>query len=151
MAAELAWCFGVSIVVVEVAADCACDFVVVDDEVAGLGVGFDVGAFACSWWADDEDDVGACGFPGVFACAVDAGVVAGGAGGSEVGGVVPGSALVDGDDVVDVESNAGAFGSGDLAGVVVSFEDGAADALPWSSVDGVGWFAHFSYPQARIR
>ena len=41
----------------EFASEGCCDLVVVDDEVAGFGVGFDVGCFAGSGWSDDEGDV----------------------------------------------------------------------------------------------
>jgi len=118
--------------------ECFCDVVVVDDEVGG--VGFDVGLFWDVGWSDDEGDSGGAGLPAVVLGSVDACVVAFGAGGSEVGGVVPGSALGDGDDVVDVGGCGGAFGSCDLAGVLVAFEDGFSDAGPGSFVGGVcGW------------
>ena len=86
------------------------DLVVVDDEVAGSGVGFDVGGFACAGWSDDEDDSGVGVFPGFLGFALDASEVAVLAGGSKVVGIPPGSALGGGDDVVDVGGVAGAFG-----------------------------------------
>ena len=65
-------------------------------------------------------------------------VVAGGAGGSEVVGVVPCAACVDWSDVVDLGGGGGAAGADDLAEVLVSFEDGAPDALPGAGVLGFG-------------
>ena len=59
---------------------------------------------------------------------VGSGGVAVAAGGSEVGGVEPGAALGDGGDVVDGGCGGGASGELDAAGVVVSGEDGVAEA-----------------------
>ena len=66
-------------------------------------------------------------------------VVTGGAGGSKVVGVVPGAACVHWSDVVDLVGVACAAGATDLAKVVVSLEDGSADALPGAGVLG---FSH---------
>lgn len=129
--------------------DCFSDFVIVNDEVTWFGVGLDVAGFACSWWADDKGDVGVGGAPGFFAGSVDSLVVAGVAGGSEVVLVPPWSALGDGDDVVDDGGCAGAFGTLDLAGVVVSLEDLFADAWPGAAVGGVCLVAHVSRVRGR--
>ena len=118
------------------------DLVVVDDQVAGFGVGFDVGGFAGAGWSDDEGDVGVGGLPAVVLFAVDALVVAVGAGCSEVVGVPPLAAFGDGDDVVDLGGYAGAFGCSDLALVVVSGEDGFAYCGPGASLGGVMFFGH---------
>ena len=94
----------------EVAAERFGDLVVIDDEVAGFGVGFDVGAFACAGWADDEDDVGVSVFPVVLGFALDTSEVAVLAGGSKVGWFPPWAAFGDWDDVVDVGGVDGAAG-----------------------------------------
>ena len=124
------------------------DLVVVDDEVVGFCVGLGVCCFACAGWSDDEVDVGWCCAPGVFACSVDAIVVAALAGGTKVVWVPPGSAGCDGDDVVDDGGVGGAAWCLDLAGVVVSGEDLFSDAGPGASVGGVCLVAHwFSCPR----
>ena len=112
------------------------DLVVVDEEVVPPFDFLGVGGFACSGWAGDEVDAGAGGAPCFVFVFGDAGVVAVGAGGAEVVGVVPGAAGGDGDDVVDGGALGGAFGSADLAEVVVAFEDGFADFLPGAGVLG---------------
>ena len=58
----------------------------------------------------DEDDAGFVGAPFVFVAVVGAFVVAVGAAGSEVVGVVPGAAVCDGGDVVDLGGGGGAAG-----------------------------------------
>src|SRR5690606_40232182 len=72
---------------------CSSDLVV-DDEVAGLGVAFDVAAFAGAGWAVDEGD-GWADDPGLVACAVAFGDVARAAGGLEVVEVPPWAAEFD--------------------------------------------------------
>ena len=116
------------------------DLVVIDDEVAGLGV--DMLGFVNAGWADDEGDVGVGLSPGFGLFSVDASEVAVLAGGSEVGWFPPWSALGDGDDVVDVGGVDGAFWCADLAGVTVSFEDSFADCLPSAFVFGACCFSH---------
>ena len=113
-------------------------FVVVDDKIVGAFVVLHPGCFSCAWWADDEGDAGAGGAPLFGGFVVGSFVVAGGAGGSEVVGVVPGAAVVDWSDVVDLGGGCGAAGAVDLAELVVSFEDGAPDALPGAGVLGFG-------------
>ena len=50
--------------------------------------------------------------------------------------------------MVDVGGDGGAAWASDLAGVSVSFEDGASDAGLWASVGGVCLVAHwFSRPR----
>ena len=72
---------------------------------------------------------------GVGGVAVEVAVLAGG---SEVVGVEPWSAVCDWDDVVGVGGVDGAVRSFDLAAVVVSLEDLFADSLPRSGVLGFG-------------
>lgn len=115
------------------------DCVVVNDEVSGPFVFVDVGGFAAAGWALDEDDAGFGCAPFFSVAVVCSSVVAGGAAGSEVVGVVPGAAGDDGGDVVDLGGVGGASVAVDLAGVVVSGEDLFADAGPWAAV---GRFRH---------
>lgn len=118
--------------------DCPGKFVVVDDEVAWPFIVFNVGCFACAWWADDEGDAGFGLSPLFGGAVVVAFVVAVGAAGTEIVRVVPGAACVDGLYVVDLGGGVGAGWAVDLAAVVVSVEDLAADALPGAGVLGFG-------------
>lgn len=113
-------------------------FAVIDDEVARSFVVVDPSGLAGEGWAGDENDAGFGGAPFVVLCGGVALEVAVGAGGAEVGGVVPCAAVGDGGDVVDLCCGACAGGPVDLAGVCVSLEDGSADALPGAGVLGFG-------------
>lgn len=84
----------------------------------------------------NENDAGFGGAPFFSVAVVGSPVVAGGAAGSEVVGVVPGAAGDDGGDVVDLGGECGASVAVDLAGVVVSGEDLFADAGPGAAVGG---------------
>ena len=139
-------------VVFAVVAEGGLDCVVVDDEISASFVFFDPGGFAAAGWSLDEDDAGFVGSPFFSLVVFGAAGVAFCAGGSEVCGFPPLAALGDGGDVVDLGGVGGAAGGVDLAGVVVSFEDLFADALPGA---GVGGFGHVqqnpeSHPSAPI-